>query len=122
MPCACPKMEQYMAEFIFVVFILILLIMGYGVFFLLPRRHDYIKRQQEQQHLVQSLSVGDEVVTGGGLIGTVRQLDIESGVAHIEIARGLQVRVVTAAILDVYNPETKTQKSPVQREVQTETE
>lgn len=109
-----------MAEFIFVVFILILVITGWAVFTLLPRRHHYIKRQQEQQQLVQSLNIGDEVITGGGLIGTVRQLDIENGIAHVEIARGLQVRVLTAAILDVYHPDRQLQTSSMQREVQTE--
>ena len=109
-----------MAEFIFVVFILILVIVGYAVFMLMPRRHDYIKRQQEQQQLVQSLKIGDEVITGGGLIGIVRHLDTENGLAHIEIAKGLQVRVLTAAILDVYNPDKNTQNINTVREVQTE--
>jgi len=122
MPCACQKVEQEMAEFIFVVFILILVIVGYGVFLLLPRRHDYIKRQQEQQQLVQSLNIGDEVITGGGLIGIVRRLDAESGVAHIEIAPDLQVRVVTAAILDMYKRDEVVQNSNIGREIQTETE
>jgi preprotein translocase subunit YajC len=111
-----------MAEFIFVVFILILVVTGYGVFMLLPRRHDYIKRQQAQQALVQSLQIGDEVITGGGLIGILRTLDAENDIAHIEIAPGLQVRVVTAAILDVYNPQEHEQQNTILREIQTETE
>lgn len=90
-----------MPEFILVVFVLILVMGGYWVFMLMPKQRDFMQRQQ----LARSLKAGDEVITGGGLVGIVRQIDAENGIAHIEIASGVQVRVLTAAILDVYNPD-----------------
>ena len=90
-----------MAEFILVVFVLILGMGGYWVFMLMPKQRDFMQRQR----LARSLKDGDEVITGGGLVGVVRDIDAEKGIARIEIASGLEVRVLTAAILDIYNPE-----------------
>ncbi|MDQ7025517.1 MAG: preprotein translocase subunit YajC [Anaerolineae bacterium] len=90
-----------MAEFIVVVFVLILGMGAYWIFMLMPKQRDFVQRQQ----LARTLKAGDEVITGGGLVGIVRHIDAESGIAKIEIADGLQVRVLTAAILDVYNPD-----------------
>lgn len=107
-----------MAEFILVVFVLILVMGGYWVFMLMPKQRDFMQRQQ----LARSLKSGDEVITGGGLVGIIREIDADKGVAHIEIAEGLQVRVLTAAILDVYNPDEVAKNINVGREVQEETE
>lgn len=90
-----------MAEFIFVFVTLILGLGAYWAFSLFPRQRDFAKRQV----LARSLAEGDEVITAGGLVGKVQQINSEMGVAYIEIAEGLQIRVVTAAILERYNPE-----------------
>jgi preprotein translocase subunit YajC len=107
-----------MAEFILVVFVLILVMGGYWIFMLMPKQRDFMQRQ----HLARSLKAGDEVITGGGIVGIVRQIDAEKGIAHVEIAAGLQVRVLTAAILDVYNPEEIVRNINMGRNPQQETE
>lgn len=90
-----------MVEFVGVAFFLALISSGYYVFRLMPQQRDFVKRQR----MARSLAEGDEVITGGGMIGYVRAIDGDAGIAEVEIADGVIVRMVTAAILDRYIPE-----------------
>jgi preprotein translocase subunit YajC len=54
------------------------------------------ERVRRQQALVASLEVGDEVVTAGGIIGRIVELD--GGDAHIEVAPGVVLRVLRIAV------------------------
>jgi preprotein translocase subunit YajC len=76
------------------IFILVILVL---MWFLLirPRR----RRQVQSQQLIDSLSVGKEIVTAGGLYGTIRALDDDE--ARVEIADGVEVRVAKRAIAGV---------------------
>jgi preprotein translocase subunit YajC len=88
------------AEFFLVAFLLIIGMGAYWVFRLMPRQRDFVKRQQ----MARSLVAGDEVITGGGVVGQVTRIDSEMGVAYVEIADGVEIRVLTAALLDRYDP------------------
>lgn len=90
-----------MAEFVGVALFLALTLSGYYAFRLMPQQRDFAKRQR----MARSLAEGDEVITGGGIIGRVRDIDGDAGIAYVEIADGLVVRMITAAILDRYVPE-----------------
>lgn len=90
-----------MAEFLAVAVILILGMGAYWAFFLFPRQRDFAKRQI----MVRALAEGDEVITAGGIIGKVRRIEGDQGLAYVEIAEGLEVRVVIASILERYDPE-----------------
>jgi preprotein translocase subunit YajC len=57
------------------------------------------RRQSQQVTMQESLGVGDEVVTAGGLYGTVTRLD-EDEVA-VEIADGVVVRIARRAVAGV---------------------
>lgn len=73
-----------------------LLLMG-GVFYFLlirPNRN----RQRQQQSLVDSIRVGDEVMTMGGMFGTVKEIDDENDTVLLEIAPGTDVRMMRKAI------------------------
>lgn len=85
-------------------FLTVLMLLGMGAYWamvLFPRQRDFQKRQQ----MARSLSAGDEVITFGGIIGKVQSIDAEQGIAHVEIARGVTVRLVTAAMVQRYDPE-----------------
>lgn len=58
-----------------------------------------MKRQKEHRAMLEKLSRGDEVLTSGGLAGTVA--DIGENFVSIEIADGVRVRVQKAAIAHV---------------------
>lgn len=51
------------------------------------------KRQKEVQKFQNALSEGTPVVTGGGIYGTVKHIDLATGVVEIEISRGVVIRV-----------------------------
>lgn len=57
------------------------------------------RRQSQQVTMQESLGVGDEVVTAGGLYGTVASLDEDE--VGIEIADGVVVRIARRAIAGV---------------------
>ena len=54
-------------------------------------------RRRRRKRLAE-LRVGDEVVTVGGLIGKLTYFSAEENRARIEIAPGVEMRVLTAAI------------------------
>ena len=75
-------------------FILVLLVM---MWFLLIRPQR--RRQMESQRLLNSLEVGKEIVTAGGLYGTITALEDDE--ARVRIADGVEVRVAKRAIAGV---------------------
>ena len=80
-----------MGGYIFIIAILILM------WFLLIRPQR--RRQVDSQRLLDSLIEGQEIVTAGGLYGTITQLYEDE--ARIEIAEGVEVRVAKRAIAGI---------------------
>ena len=80
-----------------------LVILVAAFFFLVVRP----QRRQMAAHrdLVAKLSVGDEVVTGGGVLGTIQSLDDE--IARLEVAPGVVIRVARGAISRRIEPATE---------------
>ena len=94
-----------MGGYIFIIAILILM------WFILIRPQR--RRQVESQQLLDSLMEGQEVVTAGGLYGTITQLYEDE--ARLEIADGVEVRVAKRAIAGVLSedePETDPNELP----------
>ena len=54
------------------------------------------RRVQAHQQLVRSIAVGDEVVTAGGILGTVKALRDDE--LEIEIAPGIVIRILKTSI------------------------
>lgn len=73
------------------IFILVLLVL---MWFLLIRPQR--RRQMETQRMINSVTVGSEIVTAGGLYGTVTALHDDE--VRLEIAEGIEVRVAKRAI------------------------
>ena len=57
------------------------------------------RRQQDAQRLLETISVGKEIVTAGGLYGTITA--VEGDEVRLEIADGVEVRVAKRAIAGV---------------------
>ena len=81
----------------FVPLILIFAIM----YFLLIRPQQ--RKIKEHQAMVTALRRGDQVVTQGGLIGKVTKVKDETSEIEVEIATGVNVRVVRSTIASVVN-------------------
>jgi preprotein translocase subunit YajC len=72
--------------------IIVVLFAAMWFFLIRPQR----RRQTETELMLGTLEVGDEVVTAGGIYGTITELE-ESDV-RVEIAPGLVVKVARRAI------------------------
>jgi preprotein translocase subunit YajC len=57
------------------------------------------RRQQDAQRLLETISVGKEIVTAGGLYGTVTAVDGDE--VRLEIADGVEVRIAKRAVAGV---------------------
>lgn len=66
-------------------------------YFLLIRPQQ--KKMKEHRAMIDAVKKGDEVVTGGGLIGKATK--VEDAVVEVEIAPNTRVRVVKATLTDV---------------------
>ena len=51
------------------------------------------KRQKEIQNFQNTLQEGAQVVTGGGIYGTVKKIDLASGIIEVKIADGVIIKV-----------------------------
>lgn len=51
------------------------------------------KKQKEIKKFQNSLQEGTKVVTGGGVYGTVRKIDLEKSIIEVEVAKGVVIRV-----------------------------
>ena len=51
------------------------------------------KRQKEIRNFQNSLQEGTRVITGGGIYGTVKRIDLASNKVDVEIARGVVITV-----------------------------
>ena len=58
-----------------------------------------MKRQKDHKSMLDKLSKGDEVLTNGGIAGTVT--DIGESFISVEVAAGVQLRVQKGAIANV---------------------
>jgi preprotein translocase subunit YajC len=71
-----------------------------AIFYLMviPQR----KQRAKQQAFLAKLGVGDEVVTSGGIYGTITH--IEEGVAHLEVDTDVVIRVAVSSLSRAANP------------------
>ena len=51
------------------------------------------KKQKEIQKFQNSLSEGTQVITGGGIYGTVKKIDLANGIIEVKIADGVVIKV-----------------------------
>jgi preprotein translocase subunit YajC len=76
---------------------LIVIVAMFALLWLLLIRPQRAK-QQQQQHMLESVDVGDEILTSGGIIAVVRGVDDEANELHVEIAPGIEVRMDRRAV------------------------
>ncbi len=73
-----------------------LVLMGAVFYFLLIRPQSQRRRAQLQMQA--EIDVGDEVVTTGGIYGTIVELEDDYGTVILEVAPNTQIRFARAAI------------------------
>ena len=80
--------------------ILVLLFVVMWMLVIRPQR----RRQAEQKRMLEELSPGQEVITAGGMYGTVHSV-VDEDEVRVEIAPNVQVRLSRGAIAAVLNNE-----------------
>ena len=71
------------------------IILMFGLLYFLMIRPQ-MKRAKEHRKMVETLSKNDEVVTSGGLLGKI--VDVEESFITVEIAEGVRVKVQKTAV------------------------
>lgn len=90
-----------MIEAIFSLTIILIIIVAYWSLAVFPKQREYKKHIK----YLNTIDVGDEIITFGGIIGRVIDIDDNIGVARLEIADGLEIRILTAALNRAYDPD-----------------
>ena len=73
-----------------------LVLMGVLFYFLLIRPQQ--RRARAARDLISSVEVGDEIMTAGGILGTVTAMDDDDELLTLEVAPGTRIRVVKRAV------------------------
>ena len=71
-------------------FIMMIAIFAIMYFFMIRPQQ---KRRKEIQDFQNSLAEGTQVFTSGGIYGTVKKIDLASGIVEVKIADGVVVKV-----------------------------
>lgn len=61
-------------------------------------------RQQQQKKLLESVAVGDEILTVGGIYGLVEEVEDDDDLV-VQVAEGVNVRVARRAVASVVKPD-----------------
>jgi preprotein translocase subunit YajC len=72
---------------------LVVLAVAFFLFVVRPQRRQMAARQA----LIESTHVGDEIVTSGGILGTVRSVEVDT--VDLEVATGVVIKVARGAIV-----------------------
>jgi preprotein translocase subunit YajC len=98
------------------IFILVLLVL---MWFLLIRPQR--RRQVETQRMIEQLEVGKEIVTAGGLYGTITA--VEDTELRVEIADDVEVRIAKRAVAGIVSDdvEEELEEAPEPQEERTAT-
>ena len=81
---------------------LIMLLLIFAImYFLLIRPQQ--KKLKEHAAMLEALRRGDQIITQGGLVGKVVKVKDEANEVEVEIAKGVNVRVVKSTIATVMN-------------------
>lgn len=77
-------------------------IAGMGVVFWFLILRPQMKKQKDHQTKLETLKKGDQVLTGGGMVGKIVRVD--ENYADVEIAQGIKVKVLKSTISDLIPP------------------
>lgn len=86
----------------FMVQVLPLLLIFVVFYFLIIRPQN--KRMKDHKAKIEAVKKGDQVITGGGLVGKVVKVD--DAFVEIELGQGVKVRAVKSTLTDIIDPTT----------------
>ena len=107
-----------MGEFALLAFVMLLGLGAWWSMVTFPKQRDFSKRQK----FVSTLAENEEVITYGGIVGKVVDVNPETGITIVEIAEGVRVRMLNVAIMQAFNPQEVAENAQkgLQKEAQAE--
>ena len=104
-----PELANTMAatEFSFSSFVPLVLI--FLVFYFLIIRPQS-KKMKDHQALTNNLKIGNKVMTNGGILGVVKDIDQKENHVELEISNGVNVKILRNYIAEVMVKEEKSKK------------
>ena len=76
------------------------LILIFVVFYFLIIRPQS-KKYKDQQNMINNLKNGNKVVTAGGIVGVITDIDTKENQIEIEIAAGVKVKILKSYVTDL---------------------
>jgi preprotein translocase subunit YajC len=89
---------------------LIIIVAMFALLWVLMIRPQRAKQQQQRQ-LLESIDVGDEILTVGGLYGIVQEIDEDEDLV-VEISENIHVRIARRAVAAVVKPDEEPDEEP----------
>lgn len=68
------------------------------------------KKQKQLANFQNTVAIGTEVVTQGGIYGTIKKIDEATNTLYVEIAKDVQIRVTRSAVYPAAEPAQAYQK------------
>ena len=78
-------------------------------YFLLIRPQE--KRRKAQENLVSGVKKGEEIVTSSGMFGIVTKINDSDNTVIVQIAQGVEIKILKSSILDIISRRSKDQAS-----------
>jgi preprotein translocase subunit YajC len=66
------------------------------------------KKRREQEDMVSSVKRGEEVITNSGIYGTIKKLNDSDNTVMLEIANGIEIKILKSCIVDIVSRKTAT--------------
>ncbi|HLD77378.1 MAG TPA: preprotein translocase subunit YajC [Rickettsiales bacterium] len=85
------------------------LILIFAVFYFLIIRPQS-KKMKEHQAMVNALKKGDKVVTSGGIIGVVTEINEKEDLAEVEISENTTIKIVRSHVAQIVEKKEKIKK------------
>jgi preprotein translocase subunit YajC len=85
------------------------LVLIFAVFYFLIVRPQS-KKMKDHQAMVNNLKIGNKVVTSGGIIGVVKEIDQKENQIEVEIAEGVKIKILKNFVSELVKNEEKKDK------------
>jgi preprotein translocase subunit YajC len=90
--------------------LIIYIVVFIAIFYFMAIRPQQRQRRAHQE-LLAALKKGDRISTAAGIYGTVKK--IEDNVVHVEIAKGVTMKIARAAVTGILNKDTSEGRAAV---------
>lgn len=85
------------------IFMMVIIFVIFWLFMIRPQQ----KKQKEIQNFRNAITVGQQIVTAGGIYGVVKQIEEADNTLIIEVANGVRIKVDRNSVYATAQPEKK---------------